>query len=149
MTVIEGLSECISLKNLDISHNKIGKTKDCEQLKELPALTSLDMRNNIIDDHNNIVPFFQEMKQLIALYLKGNPAARLVSNYRRVLTIAMPTLYYLDERPIFEHERLLADAFALGGKDEEERVRVEWAEKQKTKTKTNTEFGVKLSEQSK
>ena len=115
----------------------------------MPALTSLDMRNNLIDDHNNVVAFFEEMKTLIALYLKGNPAARLISNYRRVLTIAMPSLYYLDERPIFEHERLLADAFARGGKEEEEKVRVTWAEEQKRKVKTNTEFGVKLSEESK
>ena len=35
----------------------------------------------------------------------------------------MPNLYYLDERPIFDFERLLAEAFARGGKEEEERVR--------------------------
>ena len=39
----------------------------------------------------------------------------------------MPVLYYLDERPVFEAERLCADAYKKGGKDEEERVRSEWA----------------------
>jgi dynein assembly factor 1, axonemal len=85
-----------------------------------------------------VVPFFSELPNLIALYLKGNPAARLISNYRKALTMAMPGLFYLDERPIFENERLLADAFARGGKEEEERVRLEWAEKQKTSTEKNT-----------
>lgn len=48
--------------------------------------------------------------------------------YRKNLLMAMPNLYYLDERPVFEAERLCADAFKLGGKDEEERVRSEWAD---------------------
>lgn len=43
------------------------------------------------------------------------------------MVMAMPNLYYLDERPVFESERLTANAFKLGGKDEEERVRSEWA----------------------
>ena len=35
----------------------------------------------------------------------------------------LPKLQYMDERTIFEAERLTADAFKRGGKDEEERVR--------------------------
>ena len=61
----------------------------------------------------------------------------------------MPNLYYLDERPIFDYERLLADAFKRGGKEEEERVRLEYAEQQKTKTKAITDRGGKLSADSK
>jgi len=53
----------------------------------------------------------------------------------------MPNLYYLDERPVFESERLTADAFKRGGKDEEERVRSEWAANQQRKTKQNFNFG--------
>lgn len=52
----------------------------------------------------------------------------MVSGYRKILTVNMPNLYYLDERPIFDYERLLADAFKRGGKEEEERVRIEYAE---------------------
>lgn len=42
------------------------------------------------------------------------------------MTMMLPNLYYLDQRPVFEAERLTADAFKLGGKEEEERVRVIW-----------------------
>lgn len=85
---------------------------------------------------------------MIALYLKGCPAIRKISGYRKNMTIAVPTLGYLDERPIFESERLMADAFARGGKEEEEKVRVVWAEKQKMSTKASTEHGKKISEES-
>lgn len=68
------------------------------------------------------------MTNLHCLYLKGNPCVRMVSQYRKILTMNMPNLYYLDERPIFDFERMFAEAFSRGGKDEEERVRKEYAE---------------------
>ena len=106
LTSIEGLDGCVSLKNLDISHNNIPAITNCQQLKELPALTSLDMRSNLMEDHEEFIPFFKEMPDLIALYLKGNPAVRKISNYRKNFTINIPALGYLDERPIFDYERL-------------------------------------------
>lgn len=41
---------------------------------------------------------------------------------------ACATLFYLDERPVTEIERKLAEAFARGGRVEEIRVRDEYAE---------------------
>lgn len=38
----------------------------------------------------------------------------------------MKNLTYLDDRPVFEIERLLADAWIKGGKDEENKVRLEF-----------------------
>lgn len=149
ITEVSGFDGCTSLKNIDLSHNLIRSILNCEHLKTLPALTSLDLRENLIEDHDEVIPFFKEMPELIALYLKGCPAARKISNYRKNMTIAIPALAYLDERPIFDYERLLADAFGRGGKEEEERVRVEWAAKQKKATTDSTEFGKKLSEEGK
>ena len=51
--------------------------------------------------------------------------------YRKSLTVALPNLFYLDERPVFEGERLTADAFKRGGKEEEERARAEYAANKK------------------
>jgi len=76
---IEGLENCISLKQLDISHNLITDFDNCEQLKILPSLTSLDLRDNLIDQKDSLIPFFQEMPNLLALYVKGNPCIRLVN----------------------------------------------------------------------
>lgn len=89
------------------------------------------------------------MPNILALYLKGNPCVRMISQYRKNITIAMPNLHYLDERPIFEYERLMADAFGRGGKEEEERVRKEWADKQQADKKRNLEHAVKLMDEGK
>lgn len=131
---IEGLDQCINLKTLDVSHNFIVDINDCEQVIELPALTNLDLRDNQIDTHNDIVPFFTRMQQVTCLYLAGNPCIRLISNYRRHMTVNLPNLYYLDEKPILEEDRLIAEAFVRGGKDEEVKVKMELEEKRRLAT---------------
>lgn len=68
--------------------------------------------------------------------------------YRKRMTMALPNLYYLDERPVFEAERLCADAFLRGGKEEEERVRKEWAANKKRQEKENIDRGAKIDEES-
>jgi dynein assembly factor 1, axonemal len=83
------------------------------------------MRDNQIADPLSIVPFFSQLSTVTCLYLAGNPAVRLVSHYRREMTVKMPGLYYLDDKPIFEDDRLIAEAFARGGKEEEVRVKLE------------------------
>lgn len=62
--------------------------------------------------------------------------------------MALPNLCYLDERPVFESERLCADAFKAGGKDEEERVRLIWATEKKRKEVLNVDSGMKSIDES-
>lgn len=88
------------------------------------------------------------MPGLTCLYLKNNPCVRKISGYRKNLLMALPNLYYLDERPVFEAERLCADAFKVGGKEEEERVRSEWASKKKKKEVENVQRGGMIEEES-
>lgn len=128
---IDGLADLVSLKTLDVSHNLIVDIADCEQVVELPALTNLDLRDNQIDTHKEIPSFFAQMDRLTCLYLAGNPCVRLVSQYRRTMTVCMKSLYYLDEKPIFEDERLCAEAFTRGGKEEELKVKIEIEEKKR------------------
>jgi hypothetical protein len=61
--------------------------------------------------------------------LKGNPAVRFISKYRKTLTANLKQLNYLDDRPVFEIDRLTADAWLRGGEEEEMRVRKEFHEK--------------------
>ena len=56
------------------------------------------------------------------MYFKGNGFVRKVKHYRKRFMRTFPKLAYLDERPIQEYERTLADAFRRGGEEEEERV---------------------------
>lgn len=131
IAMIEGLEHCVSLKQLDLSHNAFIDITDCEPLQLLPELSCLDLRSNHIENPDAIVPFFEKMTGLSCLYLSKNPCIRKVSMYRKRMTMALPNLFYLDERPVFEAERLCADAFLRGGKEEEERVRKDWAANKK------------------
>jgi len=112
---IENITELTQLKTLDISHNLLTDIADCTELLSLPKLTSLDIRDNQIDTHKEIMPFFMRMEHISALYLAGNPCVRLMSHYRREFILNLPSLYYLDEKPITENERNIALGFQQGG----------------------------------
>ena len=58
--VVEGLENLQEIRTLDLSHNLIAKTADCEQLKQLPNLTNLDLQGNLINDHDNVLEFLSE-----------------------------------------------------------------------------------------
>ena len=51
------------------------------------------------------------MPNLKCLYLKGNPVVSTMKNYRKVMVAAIPGLGYLDERPVFEDERRMVNAW--------------------------------------
>lgn len=126
--VITGLKGLNELKNLDLVANFIPDTASCAELMELPKLAALDLSNNLIEDHENVLEFFGGLPCLNALKLKGNPATRKVSRYRKNMIAICKKLNYLDDRPLMAVERMTADAFARGGKEEEERVLVEYRE---------------------
>jgi len=46
---------------------------------------------------------------------------------------SLPTLTYLDERPVFEEERRFSEAFGVGGKEAEKEERKLWDEERKEK----------------
>jgi dynein assembly factor 1 len=66
------------------------------------------------------------MPSLAVLYLTGNPVCKKIANYRKTIIAAIPTLKYLDDRPVFEDDRIYAEAFARGGITEEREARKEW-----------------------
>ena len=125
---ISGLKGLNELKNLDLVANFIPDTAACAELKELPKLAALDLSNNLIAAHENVLEFFGGLENLNALQLNGNAATRMVSRYRKNMTAVCKKLNYLDDRPVMAVERMTADAFAKGGKEEEERVLKEYRE---------------------
>jgi dynein assembly factor 1 len=65
----------------------------------------------------------EKMPNLAVLYLQGNEVCKKIKNYRKTLITKIPTLKYLDDRPVFEEDRRFAEAFSRGGLDEERKER--------------------------
>ena len=63
------------------------------------------------------------MPNLKVLYLQNNPVVKKIKNYRKTVIAALPSLKYLDDRPVFEDDRRHAEAFSRGGIDEERKER--------------------------
>jgi hypothetical protein len=118
---IEGLSACKKLAVLHISRNNIG-INGVEDLEELPGLSevaTLDVQENRISEADVIPEVLMRMPQLACLYLKGNDVAKKIPNYRKSVIVNIPSLTYLDDRPVFTDDRRAAVAFNRGGLEEE------------------------------
>ena len=59
------------------------------------------------------------MPKLAVLYLQGNPVCKKIQNYRKTLIVKIPTLKYLDDKPVFDEDRRFAEAWSRGGIQEE------------------------------
>lgn len=84
-----------------------------------------------------------------SLKLKNNPCVRKISMYKKTMIANCKKLTYLDDRPVMECERIIADAFARGGKEEEERVKQKQKEDKMKKEKANRAYTNKLIEKGK
>lgn len=106
---------------------------DLAALAAVPSLGVLDVsKNNIDDETEELLPFLAgALPNLKVLYLKDNPVVERISNYRKRVISALPTLTYLDDRPVFAEERRTAEAWSRGGKaaENEERQKIEQEKK--------------------
>lgn len=78
------------------------------------------------DDYLKFVEVLASYPSLAVLYLNHNPICRKIPNYRKTLISKLKNLKFLDDKPVFEEERLCAEAFARGGieAEREERKRI-------------------------
>jgi len=123
---IEGIEALSKLQTLDIAHNVITEVAGIEAIAGCPSLQSLDLSHNYIEETDETVRFFTTQQNIMSLYLKGNPCVRKISLYRKRLTAGMKNLSYLDDRPVFEVDRLSANAWAEGGNEAEKEARVKY-----------------------
>lgn len=123
---IEGLSCLVSLETIQLKRNRIGKyggLDDLMGLLECPSLTCVDISDNYIEDENLLPEIWEKMPKIAVIYMQGNPVSKKIKNYRKTMIAKLPTLKYLDDRPVFEDDRVCAEAFHLGGYDEERKAR--------------------------
>lgn len=123
-----------TLENLYLKNNKIGMNglSDLQNLTQMKLIATMDIQSNRIKDENVLTEIFQQMNVKV-LYFQNNEAVKSIKNYRKTMIHSLPTLTYLDERPVFEEERRFAEAFGVGGKDAEKEERKKWDDERKEK----------------
>jgi len=110
---IENMGHMKELKTLIISQNRLATAADVEHIATLPEVSCLDIQKNKIDDLE-IVNVLERMPKLAVLYLQGNPVVKKIKFYRKSLIAKLKALKYLDDKPVFEEERLRAEAWCRG-----------------------------------
>ena len=130
---IAGLGQLRRLNTLLLQGNKLSSLESLRGLAECPSIGVLDLSKNKLEDEGVLALLASALPGLKVLYLKDNPLVETLPNYRRRVVSSLPNLTYLDERPVFPEERRTADAWARGGKAEEqlERQKIEEEKQQK------------------
>jgi len=146
ITTIEGLSGCARLRTLNLAHNHLESLDDIEHLLECPSVSVLDLSHNKLDDPD-ILSTLEQMPNLSVLNLMGNDCVREIRNYRKTMTARIPTLKYLDDRPVFEDDRRIAEAWARGGREAETAEREAIKQEKRDKERRNTEAFRRMQEE--
>jgi len=103
-----------ALATLVLSRNRLQSADDVAAVAECGSLTNLDLSHNDIDD-SAVVDAVRALPALACLALTGNPFLRTARQYRKTVLAALPRLAHLDDRPVFEEERVAVTAWEVGG----------------------------------
>ena len=113
ISCVEGLSHLPNLTNLCLSNNALNDAASISHLKECKELSAVDLSKNQLAGED-IIDCLAGIARVKSLNLAGNPAVSNVANFRKKVIVACTGLRYLD-RPVFDDERIAAEAFSKGG----------------------------------
>lgn len=111
---ISNLSMLPNLQTLQLKGNYLKSADDVRHVLQCPSISVLDIQHNRIDDPE-ILEIVAAMPALRVLYLQGNDVVKKIRHYRKTLVARCKTLKYLDDRPVFDDERLRCEAWWAGG----------------------------------
>jgi len=98
----------------------------------MKLLDTLYIQSNKIKDPTVLEEIFMKMG-IKVLYFQNNEAVRGIKDYRKVVISSLPTLTYLDERPVFDEDRRFAEAYTKGGREGEKEERTRWEQERRDK----------------
>lgn len=120
ISVVENLGGLPSLQTLNLATNKITEVDALRGLAECPALKSVDISQNYIEDGDALVAVWPQLLPGVeCLYMHHNPCSRGLKDFRRRMISSLGKLRWLDERLVTPIERAGCQAWATGGKDAE------------------------------
>lgn len=133
LTAVDGLETLHKLETLNVARNKLCTLEALRGVRAAPLVSSLDVSFNHIADTEAVADTVAALApELKCLYFHHNPNQRFLQNYRRAFISAIPTLMYLDERPVKEIERRTSEAWGRGeSRAEIEAARVAYLEEQR------------------
>jgi hypothetical protein len=70
------------LADINLANNMIEHTGNLKALMKLRNLKTLNLKDNCIQDSDGILSFFKEIPTLTSLDLRGNPAIEEINYYR-------------------------------------------------------------------
>ena len=138
---IENLSSLKNLSTLNISKNLLKNADSIKHIQLCHSLSSIDFSNNQIGGED-VIDIFSATSSLVSLNMIGNPIVSELQNFRKRCIICMKKLRYLDS-PIFDNERDSAEAWSVGGREAELRVKKEWQKKKQDETKNSLQVSLK------
>lgn len=136
LTSLDGLAPLAKLNSLLVQGNKLKSLASVAGVLAVPSIGVLDLSRNNIEEEG-VLDILSQLPNLKVLYLKDNPCVGAIANYRKRVVSAIPTLTYLDDRPVFEEERRTADAWARGGKAAEQAERKKFEQEKAEKEERN------------
>ncbi len=143
---LENLSCLPKLETLQASHNKLATARSISHLLECPSLTVVDLAHNELEEEE-VLQVLQGMPNLACLYLQGNPVVTKKRYYRKTMIARIPTLKYLDDRPVFPLERQCAEAWSREGLEGERAARAQFKEEEAERDRANYEYMKKIREE--
>ena len=127
---IENIGNLPQLQSLHLKNNHLKTADDVRLVLSCPSISTLDLQHNKIADPA-VLDIVAQMPNLRVLYLQGNEVVKHIKHYRKTVISRCKQLRYLDDRPVFEEERLRCEAWAravAAGKTPQEALDVERAE---------------------
>uniref|UniRef100_A0A7S2JR09 Dynein assembly factor 1, axonemal homolog n=1 Tax=Haptolina brevifila TaxID=156173 RepID=A0A7S2JR09_9EUKA len=144
IATIEGLSSLRYLTTLQIANNHLTTADDLTHLLEVPTINVLDLQNNRLEEPE-VLDVLEAMPGLAVTQLQGNSFLTKITQYRRNTVYRCRALSYLDDRPVFQEERLAVDAWAIGGLPGEREERRRQREEKDTAHRRNLEYMMSFS----